>query len=600
MAEEEFRDVIQRCQILAEEDFKGEDFYHFQAAGKRCLEEGYITEVLEIIQNEKNKVIVKSMGWNLVGPLIRCIHDYKEDDIERDRCKKILDKLVKLCNPKELVLGFLEQIEQTSKEQMSQSVLVLLKPLQEVLLKLHRNKAYSIGLSLSTILNQISLLPVPFTAQQLQEDIHGLCHCCNALTDFVHPFVDEVVRHMETSDGDCEALKAELISFCLKSLKYPLLMAEFVQLPEDTVKHPLRQFAADILGILLDIRELIPKVFPQHGCRNQTWDNEGLVEIEQEQSADSLACLSYIIFVQDFGMNYFPAVFHPSYILQCNIVHIQVLLERKEESVLSKGLDLLESCLLRLEDNSLFLQYLEFKGFITIPQELVKVMTLCPFEPLRKKSLKLLQLYINKFEDEGKYTLFRCLLKTSNHSGVEAYIIQNIKNQIDLSLKSAKGSKCFSGLHLVSLLDTVLLLPEGAETDLLQSSDRIMASLNLLRYLVIKDNENDNQTCVWTELNKIKKNFLKPLHTGLNMSRAHYEAEIKNKKENKRESHTSKTVCSLTVAGERMPAMTTEMELQVLQSALFTFDLIESVLARVEELIEVKTKIAAEENSAVK
>ncbi|KAL8178327.1 UNVERIFIED_CONTAM: hypothetical protein K2H54_041739 [Gekko kuhli] len=639
MAKEEFRDVIQRCQVLNEEDFKGEDFDHFQAAGKKCLEEGYIAEILEIIQNEKNKVIIKSMGWNLVGPLIRCIHEYKENDTERDRCKKILDKLVELCNPKELVLGFLEQIEQTSKEQMSQTVLLLLKPLQEapvsilggsllslllvtalmlpcfpydllplsgaiaVLLKLHRNKAYSIGLSLSTILNQLSLLPVPYTAQQVQEDMHGLCHCCNALTDFVNPFVDEVVRNMEISDGGCKDLKEELLSFCLKSLKYPLLMAELEELPEETIKHPLRQFAADILGILLDIRELIPKVFPQHGCKNQIWDNEGLVAIEQEQSADSLACLSYIVFVQDFGMNYFPVVFHPSYILQCNMVHIQVLLERKEESVLSKGLDLLESCLLRLEDNSLFLQYLEFKSFITIPQDMVKVMTLCPFEPLRKKSLKLLQLYINKFEEEGKYTLFRCLLKTSNHSGVEAYIIQNIKNQIDLSLKSTKSSKCFTGLQLVSLLDAVLSLPEGAETDLLQNSDRIMASLNLLRYLVIKDNENDNKTCIWTELTKIQQNFLKPLHTGLNMSRAHYEAEMKNKKENKRESHTSKTVCSVRVAGEKMPmmpTMTSEMELQVLQSALFTFDLIESVLARVEELVEVKTKIAVEANTGIK
>lgn len=36
---------------------------------------------------------------------------------------------------------------------------------------------------------------------------------------------------------------------------------------------------------------------------------------------------------------------------------------------------------------------------------------------------------------------FRCLLKTSNHSGVEAYIIQNIKNQIDLSLKVRRLSE---------------------------------------------------------------------------------------------------------------------------------------------------------------
>uniref|UniRef100_A0A8D0E851 Glomulin, FKBP associated protein n=1 Tax=Salvator merianae TaxID=96440 RepID=A0A8D0E851_SALMN len=603
MAEEELRNIIQKCQILDEEDFKGEDFNLFQVAGQKCLEEGHIAEVLEVVENEKNKVIVKSMGWNLAGPLIGCMLKYEHDEIEKERCLKILAKLVELCSPKELALGFLERIEQAASEQIAQTVLLLLKPLQEVLLKLHSKKAYSMGLSLSTILNQLALLPIPHTKQQLQEDKHGLCQCCAALIHFVEPFVREVVDHTETfSEGDYRNLKEELLGFCMKSLKYPLLMADLDQLPEDSVKSPFRQFAAEIIGILQDIKELIPKVFSHYGSKNESWDNEDLSKIDNEQSADCLACLSYIVFVHDcFGLAALPIVFNPAYILQCNIVHVGVLLRRTEESVLSKGLALLENCLLRLEGNSLSVEYLEFKGFIAIPQELVKVMTLCPFESLRKKSLKILQLYIDKFNEEGKYTLYRCLLKTSNHSGVEGYIIQNIKNQIDLSLQKTKGSKFFTGLQLVSLLDIVFSLPEDAETDLLQNSDRIMAALNLLRYLVIKDNENDNQTCVWTELHKIERNFLKPLHTGLNMSRAHYEAEIKNKKENRKDSSSaSRNICSLTVAGEKMPNMTIEMELQVLQSALFTFDLIESVLARVEELIETKTKIGSEETTGIK
>uniref|UniRef100_A0A674IWX9 Glomulin, FKBP associated protein n=1 Tax=Terrapene triunguis TaxID=2587831 RepID=A0A674IWX9_9SAUR len=553
MATEELQAIIQRCQILEEEDFKGEDFNLFQVAGQKCLEEGYAAEVLEVIQNEKNKVIVKSMGWNLVCPLVRCILSYKQEDEKREHCLKILDQLVQLCNPKELLLGLLEQIEQTSGEQISHTILLLLQPLQTVLLKLHSKKSYSVGLSLSTILNQLSLLPVPYTKEEIREDKLGLCQCCNAIVDFAKPFVDEVVKNMETStENDDEELKEELLKFCLKSLKYPLLIAQLDQLQEDIEEDPLRHFAAEILGILLDIKELLPTLFSHRGNRNQNWDNPDFLDVDRKHSADSLACLSYLVFVQYFGIDCFP-------------------------------MDLLGNCLLRMSDDSLHHQYLEFKGFITAPQGLVKVMTLCPIEHLRKKSLKILQLYIDKFDAEGKYTLFRCLLKTSNHAGVEGYVIQNIKNQIDLSLKKANDSKWFTGPQLVSLLDLVLLLPEGAETDLLQNSDRIMASLNLLRYLVIKDNEYDNQTGIWTELNKIEQNFLKPLHTGLNMSKAHYEAEIKK-------SHNSKAVCSVTVGGEKMPNMTTEMQLQVLHSALFTFDLIESVLARVEELIEVKIK----------
>ncbi|XP_009332055.1 PREDICTED: glomulin isoform X2 [Pygoscelis adeliae] len=596
MAVDELQAIIQRCQILEEADFKGEDFNLFQVAGQKCLEDGYAAQLLEVIQNEKNKVIIKNMGWNLISPLVRCIFMYKLEDEKREHCLKILDQLAQLCNPKELFLGLLEQIEQTSGEQVCQTVMLLLQPLQTVLLKLQNKKAYSVGLSLAMIMNQLTALPVPYTKQQIQEDKLGLCQCCNAVVDFAKPFVNEVVKNMEKSSeyNDME-LKEELLKFCMKSLKYPLLTAQLEQL-EGIEEHPFRRFATEIIGILWDIRELIPLVFLHRKGKSPHWENQEFADVEQKNSADSLACLSYLMFVQHFGIDYFPVVFSPSYLLQCNMTHIEVLLKRTEESMLSKGLDLFESCLLRMEDNSLLHQYLEFRDFIDVPQDLVKVMTLCPIEHLRKKSLNILQLFIGKFDAEGKYTLFRCLLKTSNHAGVEGYIIKNIKDQIHLSL-TACDNIWFTGHHLISLLDLVLLLPEGAETDLLQNSDRIMASLNLLRYLVIKDCESDNQTGVWTTLAKIEQNFLKPLHVGLNMSKAHYEAEIKNKKENRREAHSSNTVCSLTVSGEKMPAMTTDMQLQVLHSALFTFDLIESVLARVEELIEVKIKAVMDENS---
>ncbi|NWU66767.1 GLMN protein, partial [Pterocles burchelli] len=596
MAVDELQAIIQRCQILEEADFKGEDFNQFQVAGQKCLEDGYAAQLLEVIQNQKNKVIIKNMGWNLISPLVRCIFMYKQKDDKREHCLKILDQLAQLCNPKELFLGLLEQIEQTSGEQVCQTVMLLLQPLQTVLLKLQNKKAYSVGLSLAMIMNQLTPLPVPYTKEQIEEDKLGLCQCCNAVVDFVKPFVKEVKNMEESSEYNDMELKEELLKFCMKSLKYPLLTAQLEQL-EGIEEHPFRHFATEIIGILWDIRELIPLVFLHRKDKRPHWEDQELADIERNNSADSLACLSYLIFVQHFGIDCLPMVFSPSYLLQCNMIHIEVLLIRTEESMLSKGLDLFESCLLRMEDNSLLHQYLEFGDFINTPQVLVKVMTLCPIEQLRKKSLNILQLLIDKFDAEGKYTLFRCLLKTSNHAGVEGYIIKNIKDQVHLSLMKACDNSWFTGHHLISLLDLVLSLPEGAETDLLQNSDRIMASLNLLRYLIIKDHESDNRPGVWTTLAKIEQNFLKPLHVGLNMSKAHYEAEIKNTKQNRRAAHSSNTVCSVTVSGEKVPALTPEMQLQVLHSALFTFDLIESVLARVEELIEVKIKAVMDENS---
>ncbi|XP_036727082.1 glomulin isoform X2 [Balaenoptera musculus] len=577
MAVEELHSIIKRCQILEEQDFKEEDFGLFQLAGQRCIDEGHIDQLLEIIQNEKNKVIIKNMGWNLVGPVVRCLLWNDKEHDKRKYYFLILDLLVKLCNPKELLLGLLELIEEPSGKQISEIILLLLRPLQTVIQKLRNNKAYSVGLALSTLWSQLSLLPVPYSKEQIRADDYGLCQCCKALIEFTKPFVEDVIDNKENSMEN-EKLKDEILKFCFRSLKCPLLTAQFLEQSDDTGDDPLRCFASEIIGFLSAIGHPFLKMIFNHGRKKKTWDYLEFEEEEDKQLSDSMASLAYLVFVQGISIDQLPMVLSPSYLLQFNMGHIEVLLQRTEESVFSKGLDLLENGLLRIEDNSLLHQYLEIKSFLTVPQGLVKVMTLCPTETLRKKGLAMLQLYINKLDPQGKYTLFRCLLNTSNHSGVEAFIIQNIKNQIDMSLKRTYN-KWFTGPQLISLLDLVLFLPEGAETDLLQNSDRIMASLNLLRYLVIKDNENDNQTGLWTELEKIENNFLKPLHTGLNMSKAHYEAEIKNSQ-----------------GREEIPNMPPEMQLKVLHSALFTFDLIESVLARVEELIEIKTKSTSEEN----
>ncbi|EPY76436.1 glomulin isoform 2 [Camelus ferus] len=369
MAVEELQSIIKRCQILKEQDFKEEDFGLFQLAGQRCLDEGHIDQLVEIIQNEKNKlalcsmevlesnrellivgVIVKNMGWNLVGPVVRCLLWNDKEDDKRKYYFLMLDVLVK---------------------------------------KLRKNKAYSVGLALSTLWSQLSLLPVPCSEEQARADDHGLCRCCKALTEFAQPFVEEVTADKENSMEN-EKLKDELLKL-----------------------------------------------------KKKTWDYLEFEEEEHKQLSDSLASLAYLVFVQGISIDQLPMVL------------------RTEESVFSKGLDLLENGLLRLEDNSLLHQYLEIKSFLTVPQ-----------------------------------------------------------------------------------------------------------------------------TGLWTELEKIEKNFLKPLHIGLNMSKAHYEAEIKNSQEVQK----SKDLCSVTVGGEEIPNMPPEMQLKVLHSALFTFDLIESVLARVEELIEMKTK----------
>lgn len=82
-----------------------------------------------------------------------------------------------------------------------------------MLLRLDERQAASLGLALSALQKQLSRLPVPYTQQQEEADVFGLCRCCTALAELTKPFIEEVKR----KDGSCvttaedEELKTELL-----------------------------------------------------------------------------------------------------------------------------------------------------------------------------------------------------------------------------------------------------------------------------------------------------------------------------------------------------------------------------------------------------
>nr|XP_020471707.1 glomulin [Monopterus albus]XP_020471708.1 glomulin [Monopterus albus]XP_020471709.1 glomulin [Monopterus albus]XP_020471710.1 glomulin [Monopterus albus] len=600
MALEQFSDVIQRCQALPEESYSSEDHSVFSIAGRSCIEEGNSVQVLSIVLDEKNQDIVRCMGWNLLPPLIQIL--LKKEDKNRPHCLAIFNHLLETCRPKELLIGLLEQLEQDDPDTIAESLHLLLNPLQKVLLCLGSRKASSLGMTLSSVLDQVAKLPLPHTKEQEEDDVFSLCRCCTDLLVCVRPFVQEARQNLlnnrelsENTDGRTggqdrekeDELRTELLKFCMKTLRHPLLEVQ-LQDPDTLPLSPLRNFATEILHTLSAIGEPLPRLVYQPLLKKK--QVSGFLEEEVRYPKESLASLAHLVFVHHLAADTFPNVFSPVFCLRCNMEHICLLLSRTEQSKIQKALELYEKSLMRVEDGSLPADLMEIKTFLTVPQSLVKVMTICPRHDLRTRGLKVFQMSIDKFNTEAKYHFFQYMLKTSNHSGIEGYIIKNIKNQIDVALQPSHSNTWFEGVHLLPLLHKALSLPDGPETDLLQYLDRVMESLNLLRYLVIRDKVTENQTGIWTELYKIEDTFMKPLRVGLNMSRAHYERELHNTKETKSKAKEESGL-SVTVGDEKLPNMTSESQIQALHSALHTFDMIESVLVRIEELTEVKENI---------
>ncbi|XP_054622747.1 glomulin, FKBP associated protein a [Dunckerocampus dactyliophorus] len=606
MALDQFSDVVQRCQALSADKYSTEDHDVFMAAGRTCIEEGNGAQVLSIVLDDKNQDIVRCMAWNLLPPLVQVL--LKKEHKNLPHCLAIFNHLLEACRPKELLIGLLEQLEQEEPAAIAESLNLLLKPLQKVLQRLGSRKASSLGMALSSVLEQVAKLPVPHTKEQEEDDVFSLCRCCADLTIFVRPFVQEAKQDSFIGNGkpneslsgkkmlaipdgvllDKEELRAELLKFCMSTLSRPLLEVQLND-PDTLAFSPLRNFATEILKNLNAIGESVPGLVHQPLSKRK--EAPGFLEEDVRYPKESLASLAHLVFVHHLAADTFPCVFNPVFCLRCNMEHVCLLLSRTEEFRIQKGLELYEKSLVRVEDGSLPAELLEIKTFLTVPQNLTKVMTMCPRHDLRTKGLKVFQLSIDKFDLEAKYNFFKFMLKTSNHSGVEGYIIKNIRSQIDVALRPGNSNSWFEGIHLLPLLRLVFSLPDGPETDLLQYLDRLMESLNLLRYLVIRDKVTQNKTGIWTELYEIEDRFMKPLRVGINMSRAHYERELRNTMEKKKRNAKETSVISVSVGDETLPNMTSESQIQALHSALHTFDMMESVLVRTEELTEVKAAI---------
>nr|XP_046248348.1 glomulin-like isoform X1 [Scatophagus argus] len=554
------------------------------------------------------------MGCVLVAPLL---NEVVKKEKSSDHCQAALTHLITTCSPNELLHSLLEVIENLDPGAISETILALVPHLQTVLLCLDQRKGACVGLALSALQKQLSRLPVPYTQQQEEADEYGLCRCCNALAAFAKPFTEEVVMRKNgnyVTTPEDEELRTELLKFCMRSLRDPLLDVELSRDRRSSLWFFARETVVTLSAIQVSLSELL--FFNPLKKSTQT---------DNSQSTESRACLAYLLFVQLITIDSFPVVFSPVFVLQCNMELINQLLSSKKESHLLKGLALYTKSLESVQDNSLPVSLLELKSFYSVPQNLRQVLTDCPMQHLRESGLQVFQLFINKLDAEAKHKFFRCMLKTSNHAGVESYIVKNIRNQVEFSTQLGNANKWFLGEELLSLLGLVLCLPQGVDTDLLNSMDRIMESLNLLRYLLLRDKDLRSpvsqsnsalslllcqpawlmifscylQADMWEELCRIKDKYLTMLRVCISISRAYYSAEVKALREDQKlkakeardAARATRLIKSFRVKQETVSDMSPEVQHQVLQSALVTFDLMESLIVRIEEIAEEKLRI---------
>ena len=96
------------------------------------------------------------------------------------------------------------------------------------------------------------------------------------------------------------------------------------------------------------------------------------------------------------------------------------------------------------------------------------------------------------------------------------------------------STEIYKGIALFQLLDHLCRLPNGVESDLLEIYDCLCSTLNFIRFIGLVDKRNVNRTLLWTDrLNHLNETLFKPLRKSIDLARAHYKLEIKNKNDDK-------------------------------------------------------------------
>lgn len=131
-------------------------------------------------------------------------------------------------------------------------------------------------------------------------------------------------------------------------------------------------------------------------------------------------------------------------------------------------------------------------------------------ENLRKSALALFRAYFHKFSPEAQYPLIFRLYDTSNHSGLIALITSLAKNALTFALDDHPTYKRhFLGSKFPKLLARICHLPNGKFSEPIEISDELLASLNTLLYLTLRDKT--NQSGFWDHRDMVEDKFLDPL-----------------------------------------------------------------------------------------
>ena len=547
--------------------------FEFEDNIAKWLSQGQYQRVKNVILDRNNIATVKEKGMEIITEV--CLHLNDDGTVwsaEMEECCEFsLLMVAQLSNPKEVLLSLQEQVDLFGE---SSRFKILLLPFQAVLLRLPDKKCNLLNMTLATIGEHVKHLPGPDIFDTLLEgderlllDTEPRVQCISdiyeALAEFYTPFLKPVsLRFLQKSPDEDPALNVRrqvLKKNILNIMGEPLASMDL---------HAGQSGSSSLLRVAAE--KLVMHLSYVCGDFFSLCANAAASHSSEDIP---VATIFYLIFGEQLHCSSIPQVYTPGFIIHSIQPYANLLLNSFNPLQVHKGLLLTRGIFTRIEDASLSSTLLDHPVHLDTLLALVNIAIKCTEKEFKVMAIDLFRPLLNKFQLDARYIFLRSLLSNVNHAGVKGFLINLIKDNVGVCLNTQ--SPFFLQDKLSALLPLIWHLPHGVETDLLENMDPIMGALNLARFLLLRDKTNTSGFA--DHLNMFDADFLQPLAKGLSLSRAHYELELNNLKMGKMMDADGLLRSS--------SQMSCENQIPVFQMALNSFDLLESVMARVSECI---------------
>lgn len=550
------------------------------------LEENNLDKALKLFEESDYCNIIRDHSWDIV-PIVSSLltaENMKSNKDLVDCCTEILNCIVEKCNPSETVLELLEQIEGPEDDV---KFCTIFNVLRKCFAKMD-DKTKAIEWCTSTIRSYIESLPLPETeSENNPANINQIKNVYEA----VILFLEALVRESRSEDV---VLRDYLASTLIFLMEKPLCCIKEKELASRCIPERIVTLTSQTTGDLLWFLNIVNKrsiesKFKKKNTRQESTNLKvTLFELNENMSDLAYANFYYYVITNPNLWETVPQVYNPNYVFQvCGYLVIKLL----EQELIAKGLNLMGEILKRIARNSLTSNLLELSMYFDLFDILVKVMIYSNNDKERKLALNTFQEYVKMFDIEARYLIVLRLYQISEHSGLLSLTTGICKDCIIECIQAKPPIPYFLGSNLETLLKLACKLQHGSSSDLVELLDEVIAGLNLLRFLFIRDK--NNQTGIWNLVDQLEKDYLKPLRKGIDLCRAHWKVKTKDLEEQKKthkvteniELENSDAEVTLTVGGENLPAMPIQEKISFCYQAVNGLDVMESILIRVNECI---------------